>query len=232
MIPYTELKGREAGKTAFILGAGPSLLDAYDSDLWHKINEHVVICVNSSILIVDWGHPGGSRYWVSNDSATRLWTYWKKVKSCYASKVIRDSWKKYFDEIPCFYVFSPRKASVGQIDYNDEEHLAYVSSVPTAIDLALQMGCKKIAILGCDHQLRKGKSHFWQLWPRRLQPTTMGHIAPVASQYKIFKDNMASYKALDGFAKYKNAKIYNCSLNSRIEVYDKISFEDFVNEKL
>jgi hypothetical protein len=78
-------------------------------------------------------------YWVSNDALVRWWDYWQKIKASKATRVVRDSWKKYEKELKDFYYFWPRPTSEG-ICNPDDEGLAYCSSVPTSIDLCVQMG--------------------------------------------------------------------------------------------
>jgi len=229
---YNILKDKHVGSSCFICGAGLSFFDIVESKYFNNIFDHVVISVNSSIIAMSWfdGSPD-NRYWISNDSAVRLWTYWEQVKKSNATRIIRDSWKKYYSEIPKdFLVFSPRSSN-NNIDF-EEEKLSFVSSVPTSIDLAIQMGCKKIFLLGCDHYTVNNKSHFWQRYAKEKQPTTKGHIAPVLMQQFIFSQNIESYVALKKFAEHKECNIFDCSKRGRIKVFDKIDFEGVFNENL
>ncbi|MFA5599044.1 MAG: hypothetical protein WDA06_00470 [Phenylobacterium sp.] len=223
MRSYNILINKHQGRRAFVVGAGTSL---FELDLSPIIND-VVISVNSSILKFDWQDGiSDNRYWVSNDSAVRYWSYWKDVKSSMATKLIRDSWEKYFNEIPEFLVFSPRKL---ESNLQDEEKLCFTSSVPTAIDLAIQMGCNEIFLLGVDHYFVGRLSHFWQYWPKEKQPKPLRTIlATYSMQNNIFKLNQHVYSALNEYAKSKHINIYNCSLHSRISVFEKVKYEDIV----
>jgi hypothetical protein len=225
LLPYTSLLGKHQGEAAFICGAGPSLCDCMSNDLFKKINEHVVVSVNSSILAMSWesGDPQ-KRYWVSNDALCRRWNYWQIVKKSKAIKVVRDSWEKYHKEIPGFLYFSPRPTSEDVIDSGDIG-LAYCSSVPTSIDLCIQMGIKKIFLLGVDHKRRDSKTHFWQFWD--YDKRAKGPISSYAQQKKVFVDyNLMAFEALNGFAKEYKSEIYNCNVDSAVDIFNKISFEE------
>ena len=227
---YSILKDKHVNANCFICGAGLSFNKVINSENFNKIHDHVVISVNSSIISLPWETGNkDNRYWISNDSAVRLWTYWNMVKRCKATKIIRDSWKKYYSEIPKdFLVFSPRESSK-YLNYK-EDKLSFVSSIPTAIDLAIQMGCKNIFLLGCDHYTVNNKSHYWQLFPKDQQPTTKGHHAPIMMQQVIFIQNMVVYKLLKDFADDKKCNIFDCSISGKIKIFDKIKFESIFNE--
>jgi hypothetical protein len=222
--PYTLLKDKHVGETAFVLGSGTSLNNLDISG----IHKHVVICVNSSILLMDWEKgKADKRYWISNDAFCRKWSYWKYVMEAKANRVVRDSWRKYFRELEGFYVFSPRPTDENSLNVEDEG-LCHCSSVPSALDLALQMGCKKIFLLGADHYIRgaMGRRYFWEHWDRKKRPHFKGMIHSRHHQMRIFILNNKMYNHLDRFASYKKASVYNCSLSSQIDAFEKISLED------
>ncbi len=216
-------------KIGILLAAGPSLYDLYMSDFYNKIYNHLVISVNSSIIIAPWNKGSDEkRIWISNDALTRKWDYFKKVKTCKAHKIVRNSWKKYYDEIPDFYVFKPRKTSEDIINYEEKGGLAYCGSTCTALDLLIQIGCEEIYIFGLDHnEGPQGEKHFFEFFDRRDQPTYTSIPHGSWKQRKqVFQINNQSYKALKGFAEYKNCKIYNCSITSKLDVFEKIRFQD------
>ena len=218
---YEKLIDKHVGESVFVIGSGTSL---FDLDLV-QIHEHVVISVNSSFIRMPWADGNcDKRYWISNDSAVREWSYWKDVKEGKCIKIIRNSWKKYYDEIPDFLVFSPRKKVDIMVDPN-EKALCYSSSVPSAIDLAIQMGCNKIFLLGVDHYFLNQKSHFWQLYPKQNQPIPLKTILPPAfMQQYIFDLNKVSYDALRWFADFRKVRIYNCNPLSKIKFFEKINY--------
>ncbi len=160
---YTELINKHEGKSCIILGAGPSLYDFCQSFHFKESLNHVLISVNSSFMtLAKFNLDPEKHYWVSNDTLCRRWTYWGDVEKSKCTKVVRDSWWKYRKVIDNVLFFSPRPTSEGAINPKDEG-LCYCSSVPSSIDLALQMGCKKIFLFGVDQNDSKGYHHFWQL---------------------------------------------------------------------
>jgi len=222
--PYISLKDKHLGESAFIVGSGTSLNNLDISG----IHKYVVISVNASILLMNWskGKPD-KRYWISNDAFCRQWSYWKDVMEAKANKIVRDSWRRYFRELSGFYVFSPRPTDENHLNVEDEG-LCHCSSVPSALDLALQMGCKKIFLLGVDHYMRhrSGRRYFWDHWEKRDRPRFKKELHPKVHQMRIFVLNNKMYKQLDKFADYKNAVVYNCSLSSQIDSFRKIALED------
>ena len=237
--PYDVLKGKHVGSTAFVCGAGTSLNNVLKDVNYKKIYDHVVISTNSNIITHEWDDEfEDKRFWISNDSAVIHWDYWNKVKESKCHKIIRNSWEKYYDVIPSeFMVFRPRKNDKKEIEGDDG--LCFTSSVPTAIDLAIQMGCVKIYLLGVDHYfLPNGKSHFWEQWPRDKMPVSkqfrvpMSRPAPIGMQKRVFKENQKVYDNLHVWAEKSGVKIYNCSSRSAVKVFEKIDFAEAFKGKL
>ena len=231
---YKVLINKHKGENAFVVGAGTSLLSL---DL-SSIHDYVVISVNSGFLLMPWstGNPD-KRYWLSNDALVRRWTYWKDVKKSIATKLVRNSWEKYYDEIPDFLVFWPRHTSEDIIDPKDDG-LCYCSSIPTGIDLALFMGVKNIFVLGLDQYVSGNKRYYWQFWPEKDRPKMFingmsfnEYLPDIRQQRWTFKYDMKAYKALETYSQYMGVKIYNCNPASLIQTFEKISF-DKVQEKI
>jgi|19_taG_2_1085344.scaffolds.fasta_scaffold01444_5 sulfur carrier protein ThiS len=232
---YDIFKGKHAGSTAFVCGAGTSLNDVLKDVNYKKIYDHVVISVNSNILSHEWDKESSDRhFWISNDSAVLHWDYWNLVKKSKCNKLVRNSWEKYYDAIPPeFVIFRPRKNDKEEIKGDDG--LCFTSSIPSAIDLAIQMGCKKIYLLGVDHYfLPNGKSHFWELWPIDKQPVSTqfrlpaSRPAPLGMQKRVFKDNQIVYSNLSEWAEKSGVKIYNCSKRSAVKIFDKVDFAEII----
>ena len=228
MNTYTELIDKHKGENCFIYGAGPSLYFNMHESLYSWFNTYgVTIAVNSGSL----AEPDFD-YWVSNDSLCRRWDYWKKVKKGKGIKVVRNSWEKYKKELDGFLYFEPRPTPEDIINPEDIG-LAYCSSVPSSIDLAIQMGCKKIFVLGLDHNSYDGKDHYWQFWRNHLQPKA-NPVAqgPWKEQQKVFPFNMKAYKALKKFADYKNVEIYNLNkvisgnYITKVRIFKRIQMKD------
>jgi len=229
MQTYKVLENKHIGENAFVLGAGTSL---YGLDLRY-IHDYVVLSVNSSILLMPWDvGSNDKRYWISNDSLVRRWSYWERVKQAHAVKLVRNSWEKYYDEIPDFLYFWRRHTPENLID-PDDDGLCYCSSVPTSIDLAIYMGCKNIFILGVDQYSKSGKRYFWQLDDKIENPfmifknkiSEKGWLPNLRQQQWTYGYDKQAYEALEKYSKIKDVKIYNCNMMSRVNAFEKIKFD-------
>jgi len=225
---YTEIVNSPQGETepGFVVGAGPSLSNLDISDIF----DYSVFSVNSSIILMPW--ESGSykkRFWISNDALCMGWSYWEKLLSCNCNKVVRTSWLKHFNKVSGFYFFHPRSTSEGIIDDGDDG-LAYCSSVPTALDMAIKMNLNPIFLLGVDQNFptsNKG-THFWHNFPQKDHPRrSAGGTTPRSVQSKVFLYNNLAYKALSKFARSKGIEIYNCNKKSSVKEFEKIDFKDF-----
>lgn len=224
----SDFKDTNSGAKCFVVGAGPSLAFLDISG----IHDHVVIAVNSSALLMPWSQEGdlSKRFWVSNDVLCMRWDYFNThVKTAYCTKLIRTSWYKNHDQLKGhdFRYFSPRP--IKQLDPTDPG-LCSVSSVPTGVDFAILMGCKQIYLLGVDHKMVHGNSHFWQFWDKSKWPQRKDKgkfFKPEKNhQLKVFDQNVRVFKALKKYATPKGVRIYNCSSRSAIDVFKKIPFEE------
>jgi len=217
---YSKLIDNHIGEDCFILAAGPTLYDIFYkkySDYIDIFSNKVVISVNASIMAcvehLDWLGNGDKRYWISDDSLTTRWSWWKLVEQSNCIKIVRDSWQKqnHYGNLDGFLYFAPRPTTEGEIN-PDDIGLAYCSSAPSAIDLGIQMGCKNIYLLGLDHEKRDGKIYYWEYLQQSRHPR---QFRPGKPPWKIQKDmyrvNALAYEALDKFAEQKGCMIYNCS---------------------
>jgi len=236
---YYSLIDKHYGATAIIVGAGPSTYQVLQNKCWNVIENFfdVLVAVNSGIMAFDWSQGQGERkYWLSNDALCRRWSWWEDVKKSKSTKIVRNSWLKYKEELDGFLYFKPRPTSEGIINKNDLG-LAYCSSVPSSLDLCLQMGCKKIFLIGVDHSgyinerniEYKTIHHFWQFFPPDKQPKASPPAqGDFKQQQRVFKTNDLAYKALKKFAAEKNAEVYNCNPNSKMKIFKCISFDDAI----
>ncbi len=224
---YLQLKNSHEGKNCVILGCGPSLFFASQNKNFNKIHEHVVISVNSSIMLMPWKEgEKDKRYWVSNDHLCTRWTWWDDVVPSKSIKVVRNSWWKYRKELEGFLFFRPRPTSEDVIN-PDDVGLSFPSSCPSALDLSLQMGCKQIFLLGVDHSQTKGMTHFWDGFSKALRPS---QNAPAQGPYQIqartFKYNLMAYRGLLDLSRGMSANIYNANPESKVNIFPKITFDD------
>ncbi len=229
--PYTDLTDLidiHKGEKCFILGAGPSIAFIDLSEIF----DHVVISTNSSILLTPWDRgTSDRRYWISNDSLCLQWTYfWKNVIRSHCNKFVRTSWRKYDNKIMNhgFRYFSPRKEDKIPLQKLGKR-LCSTSSVPTAIELAIITGCSQIYLLGVDHKMIHGNSHFWQFMPKDTWPQRIDKNKNFRPEQKhqivVFKQNLEAYAALKELADRKGREIYNCSNRSIVEAFPMSSLD-------
>lgn len=212
----SDFKDSFRGEKCFIIGSGTSL---HGLDL-SRIHDHVVIAVNSSALLMPWKSGDYSkRFWISNDTLCLRWSYfWSHVAETNCTKLIRVSWRKYQDEwskFNRFRLFDTRVSQKSPLSQEDKG-LCYVSSVPSALDFSLRLGCSKIYLVGVDHKIQKGNSHFWQLWPKEKWPKRIDkkirhHKPHQAQQLQMFKQNVPVFKALKDLSLLLGSEVYNCS---------------------
>lgn len=217
------------GKKCFVCGAGVTL---GNMDLT-GIYEYPVVSVNSSIVLMPWDKPGDplTRFWISTDLLVMQWDYfWSKVARFECTRIVRNSWSRNSKELKKVHMnyYMPRRSSITP-NWKDDGLMAG-SSILSAIDLSLLMGCKQVVLLGVDHRNINGNSHFWQLWPAQDRPKREGkpdNFMPCQRQQgRVFKSNMRSFDILNKYALTLGAKIYNASDTSEVTSFDKISLED------
>lgn len=225
-----QFRNIHAGKKCFVCGAGVSI----GSQDLSGIHAYPVICVNSSILLMPWNEPGDvlSRFWISTDSLCMQWDYfWKKVGVYECTRVVRNSWSRSTASLDgiTMHFYIPRK--MNEIKWK-EEGLMAGSSILSAIDLALLMGCKKVILLGVDHVSVNGNSHFWQNWPLKDRPIKNGkanNFAPCQLQQgRVFKTNIRSFDLLKKYSETIGATIFNASPVSVINSFERISLEEAI----
>lgn len=237
MNTYTSLIDKFPGELAVVLGAGPTLYEYLYKcpevkEFIGDMNKHIVISVNSSIMAcvqkLGWlkeEYPE-KRFWISNDSLCMRWSWWDDVKKSKCTKIVRNSWEKYKDQLDGFLFFEPRKTSEDIIDPEDDG-LCYCCSSSSAIDISIKLGAKKIFICGLDHKTINNNNHFFQFFPKSEQPRQIQPAQCSWEQQKsVFPIHLKAYTALSGFAEYKKCKIYNCNPDSLVEVFEKIEFKD------
>jgi hypothetical protein len=180
-----------------------------------------------------WEEPGDTlkRFWISTDSLCMQWDYfWNKVMRWDLTRVVRNSWARNTKDLKGakMHYYVPRKVS-GNINPKSEGLIAG-SSILSATDLALLMGCKQVFLVGVDHRNINGNSHFWQLWPKKERPLREGkpgnYMPCQRQQGRVFKSNHRNFEILDRYAKSVDAKIYNCSNVSEVKTFEHISIED------
>jgi hypothetical protein len=225
---YEILINKHPNETSFVIGAGTSLFDIMQHEYFKKIFDHVVVSINSSILAMPWDiGDNKNRYFLSNDSVVTFWSYFQNVLKSKSIKIIRNSWPEVYKHMKDFLYFWPRPTPEDIINPEDRG-LVYCSSALSGIDLSVQMGIKKIFLLGVDHYDIDGKTHFWEYFSKNKQPR--GPKSPIKQQESVFEFNNLAFNALKGFANFRNVKIFNCNMKSKVDVFEKIDFNDVLKK--
>lgn len=220
----SDMINTKKGSVCYILGAGPSLFNINLSRIW----DDVVIAVNSSIIVCPWKDNSdvSNRFWISNDSSVMDWDYFLNdvVKSS-CTRIIRTSWwihRSKFKNIPVRYFrIRDTKNDKPLSQYSVSKGLLGISSVVTAVDFAIMLGCKEINLLGVDHGFKGDKSHFWQFYPLSKQPKRFGSSIPNSKteQKRVFEKNHECFLSLKDYADKNNCSIYRCSKESKLEMF-------------
>lgn len=211
----------QANGTVCILGAGPSIFYIDRKE----IEKQECIYVNSDALLLSEKPDGVRRMWLSTDRLSMKWSYfWDNVVKSECVKLGSVSFKKYEKHLARFdfRYFEVRK----KIEINNifDGCLYGVSSVISAIDLALKMGYEKILLFGVDQRFIQGKSHFWQFYPPNKQPKfSGGKNVSMQEQKKIFEKNIPYFKELKRVASEMKVEIINCAKRtSALNVFPKL----------
>lgn len=217
---YIKYIDKFRGQTCFIVSSGTSLFELSQEENFKDIFNYNNILVNTSFLLSE---NYEKTFWVSCDRSVRRWSYWNEIKNSNINKLLKyQSWNGYTDEIDKFDFFVERD----DLDVNKLGAIG-ISTGPAAIDIAIQMGFYTIILLGFDGIDRKGKTHFWQYWPKSKQPfVTEGTKVPVVIEKRLFYDNIKAYNWLSDFAKINNINIYNCNKYAKYDSFEFINYED------
>lgn len=153
------LKDVHVGRSAVVLGAGPSLRFVNE-----RVCRHVTIAINAAVELVP--KPD---YLLSSDGFLRNMTVWKTIHAAAYPLVLR-----YYNYFPPaselgvdparLYRFEVRAAQVPQtIRPNVDDGFVHgYDAAQFATYLAAMMGCSPIYLLGCDTGPEDGKHHFWE----------------------------------------------------------------------
>ncbi len=152
------------GKTAFVLGSGPSLRNLNPE----LLKPHIIIAVNEAILKVpfadyfvccDWGMPLLKAWLIVKESKCQLilhnvdvgFSYLDNKTGVKALDNISPERISYFDFKKDFDIL---------MDKESGKLLRGSSSVHSAVHFAFLLGCSLIVLLGCDCRYVEGNYHF------------------------------------------------------------------------
>jgi len=238
-----DIENMHKGSAAFIIGAGPSLLDLN----LESLKDFVTITVNSGIEKLP-----GCDYFVSDDNAACNWTWFSdtaKNSNCkkflYKKKLKNRSYFFNKEDIVWYdhvLSHSPNfdvSNSHGYKLTKDKGIIAARTSSGSALHIAWLMGCDPIILLGHDACYLDGKRYFWQSYPKDKQPkrNDLKKIGYVPNR-PDFNDQKVDAHCLD-FNNYWNKvvennpelkdRVFNVSECSIIEAFDKLSFSEVMS---
>ena len=100
-----------------------------------------------------------------------------------------------------------------------------------ALQLAYSFGFKHVALIGCDHSFHtKGPDHklvkSGETDPNHFDPTYFSGGMPW--QLPSIDESEESYLRANRFYKYDRRKIYNCTVGGMLDIYPRISLEQFL----
>ena len=90
-------------------------------------------------------------------------------------------------------------------------------------NIAFLLGATRFFLLGYDYHMKNGKRHWFGNHPNNLVQTTE----------HAYERWLKAYDAPDDLEHFSNnnKKVYNCSLDSAIVPFEKITFEDALNKE-
>ena len=177
-----DVRGKYRGRSALVMGAGPSLRHVHDRPLIQRrhrggvfklpdvprpspLQRHVVIAVNDAVLKM----PDADFYFTSDPGMTQYW-HWDLVVDSGSTLVLntpgfrRESLKLQYDVEPeRIILYEKRKASPDVALSEADHRIIYgPSSAHCAVNFAVMLGCKRIYLLGMDCKCVEGHKYFWQ----------------------------------------------------------------------
>lgn len=221
------------GKTAIVLGSGPSLRD-FDYSIWN--DNFVSFGINSSIAKVP-----DCDYFVSDDNGILFWTYYKDyivpskcTKFLYSKKL-----EKYAKLIPVddkifydHYEWNPKHKS--NIQLTDDPNIPIIAartSLASAMHIAYIMGIRNFLLFGVDCRVEDNKRYFWEF---EDQPFVEPTIKEITSDKYLGSSDIhfaEFYQYWEAFEEYNKDKItvHDCS-NGLLDMFDKMSIDDAIKK--
>jgi len=230
-----EYNGRYKGKCCFIIGSGPSL---HLQDLSGLISFYT-IAVNGGYVKFP-----QSDYFVSDDWATRGWSYFSidLVQSNHTIPLLYD--KKLGGAASLFgdraILFKHRSGHHVTTRYDDDNAANYIwqtrTSLGSAIHIALIMGFDPLILLGADCCYIDAKRYFWD-FPGEKKPYRLDahkqHYRPMKiGGYNSDSDlhEILIYWQQLGIAVKDYVQVYNSSPSTILRVFQPVDLHEFIEK--
>jgi len=245
MIDIKDIHMKHDGKMGFLICSGPSLR-GINKDL---LKDYVTLTINSSIV----GVPDCD-YFLSDDVGVKNWSYYvgdakksKCIKLLYKEKLKNHASHFNDDEVLFFnhtWYFDPRSKKYnldGLIMSQDHRKpiIGARTSSASGLHMLYLMGCNPIVILGMDCHYDEGKRYFWQFWDKNKPFRITGEPVfsrPNAGKYKgksidsHCRDMLEYWRLFSKKNKRLNCSIFNCSISSTVESFEKKELEQVLVE--
>lgn len=236
-------KGKYKGQRCFIIGTGPSL----KIDQLSCLKNELTFSLNSIYKIfdqTDWRPT----FYFNNDI---MLNYKMKVPQNVRYNDLKKCLKKYrfenafisssqYDneilEINPNVIFLPTVDYLYQFfqpkipywgDKCDKKVQAYGTTVYLIMQLVVYMGFSEVYLLGMDCDYTSEKKHIYK------QSSYEDNLYVSHAVSKSLEDALIKgYSAIKYYADKKKIKIYNASQGGKLELFERVSFEDLFREKI
>lgn len=225
------LKGRHKGKRCFIVATGPSLLASDLDTLWK--NKELCISMNKIYNIFHATCWRPDYYMIQDhdmiedieDEVAALDLKYKFVPSTSESY-----WKQSNAEGTIKYYSVTEESNIKIPGFSvHPEHYLYDGKTITyaCLQLAAYIGFKEIYLLGVDFNyssdINDPENHFagYHTPDRRLR------LYPVAKEYVA-----AAYRRAKEYADTHGIKIYNATRGGKLEIFERVDFDELFRQKV
>lgn len=242
-----DIHNLHANKLCFIAGSSPSLRHIN----YETIKPYVVITVNSAIL----KYPN-CNYFVTDDQGVHTWNYWydtarnsKCIKLLFKDKLDKHVDGFNHDEIIFYQHRFYKQYSDNQAEYDRQTLRMFAdpktpiigarSSLASAINLAVIMGCDPIVTIGMDNSYEGNKRYYWQFDGEKKATEINNRIFSVPNKGKInnlpidnhcfdYMEYWQRFAAVN--SDFLRGRIINASVNSLIEIFPKRDLHSILQE--
>lgn len=221
-------------KIVFIVGNGPSLNETN----WVAIKCHDFIVMNNycktrdqsdmNIVAHCYGEPSHSISWEARQIEKVIDEQLAKSYWLHSSSLKYFTEHKNKDKIHYFHAGCEPALSLSRAISLDKIAISYETTAQMAIQLALFMGYKRIGLLGMDHDWPFSGSYLKHYYS--LERDNNDHLGreSMMSLLTKYKHMWELYLALAASAEKHKAKIYNLNYKSKLDVFRKLTLEEFL----
>ena len=231
-----DLRGAYRGRTAIVMGSGPSLARLPAND--ERIYRHVLFAVNGAIEYLP-----RADFFCSSDSGIMdtEWRYTLRESSCrIVQSANREQWP-----LNAVYgipnsrgIWYTRRTDMRDYDMSPSrpDIILGTSSAHPAVHVALVLGCSRVYLVGCDCAYSGSAHHWWQLFGKPAS-----RLLPVQDRLRFVDPNYDDIRNIDGhmgawrvcWQRIKAANpgipIVDCSGGALKAVFETASIESLVN---